>query len=437
MCHEKKTMTSSPDLTFVLEHADDDPKELLLHANRYPGIDIPWCASQIEARRKIRSKLPSWYAEPRLHYPTGLSLEQASSETTARYKAELMAHSFRQRYPDPTTVWNTADLTGGLGIDSCFLARLSCCHLYVERQQRLCQAARHNFRILGLHERIRIREQELTTDQLATVLEGVHTLYLDPARRSKEGGRVYSFSDCEPDLMIWKPLLLQQQREVWVKLSPMIDLTATLKALPETTQVHVIAVNHEVKELLFCLRSSTHAPDVPAWDQVPVHCVNLHPTDGVPTFCFRFTLSQERTAGTPRLCLPDATDALSGYLLEPDKSLLKAGAFKSIAHEYALEKLSTHTHLYLSPMPVADFPGQSFRIVRAWEFNKRSISELQALLPDLRANVTARHFPLESAALQQKMKLKNGDRFHVFATTLEDRRKIMLLTVPLSQPPGR
>ena len=421
------------DREFILAHAEADPKDLLLHAHRYPGVNLTFCAAQIEARKKIRSKLPEWYANPDLYYPSGLSLEQASSQTTALYKARLI-QAGRREQPE----YCSADLTGGLGIDSSYIARATDHHTYIERNGQLCEAAVHNFATLGLAHKTRILHQELTEADLSTVLEGVHCVYLDPARRSHSGGRVFSIADCEPNLLAWKSILLQSSRTVWVKLSPMIDLKATLQLLPEAQEVQILSVSNEVKELL--IRLEGQSPDIPeatlAAEQVPIHCVALDATDGEILYQYTFTLEQEQNCPTGQRWKPAlpqhnmATDP--GYLYEPDKSILKGGAFKSIGQAYGLEKLSTNTHLYYASEHLTDFPGRAFRILLVSEFSKRSAAELAQVLPDGKSNVTARNFPLTSEALQQKLKLKNGDRHHVFCTTLDDRRKVLLLTEPVS-----
>lgn len=436
------------DREFILTHAEMDPKVLLLQAKRYPGVNVPLCASQIESRKKIRHKLPAWYALPDLYYPNGLSLEQASSQTTALYKARLIEE---QRSGRPS--YRSADLTGGLGIDSAYIAQTTSHHTYIERNPELCEAAEHNFSVLGLTGKTRVLHRELTREDLTEYLQGVHCIYLDPARRSQTGGRVFSIADCEPNLLDWKDTLLQTAETVWVKLSPMIDLKATLLLLPEAREVHILSVSNEVKELLIRLEHNPADSERPrAAEQVPIHCIALDPTEGHILSEYSFTLQQEQDCPSGTHWKPEnrskaeetgaytaehtsehtAADFPRGYLYEPDKSILKGGAFKCIGQAYRLEKLSTNTHLYFAPHKIDGFPGKVFRILQDWEFNKRSAAELSKILPDNRANVTARNFPLTSEALQTKLKLTNGDRHHVFCTTLDDRRKWMLLTEPLT-----
>ena len=75
---------------FILQHDSDDPVRLLLARDKYPDIDIDLAVTTLEVRRKLRTKVPEWYAVPSLVYPFRLSGEQCSSSETARYKASLV-----------------------------------------------------------------------------------------------------------------------------------------------------------------------------------------------------------------------------------------------------------------------------------------------------------------------------------------------------------
>ena len=48
------------------------------------------------------------------------------------------------------------------------------------------------------------------------------------------------------------------------------------------------------------------------------------------------------------------------YLYEPNASILKAGAFKSICARFGVYKLHPNTHIYTSHHLVPNFPGRSF-----------------------------------------------------------------------------
>ena len=74
---------------FVEEHASDNLDRLLLNASKYPDVDVAWAVHQIDARRRMGAKLPSWVKNTKLRFPIRLSMEQCSSERTAVYKSTL------------------------------------------------------------------------------------------------------------------------------------------------------------------------------------------------------------------------------------------------------------------------------------------------------------------------------------------------------------
>ena len=81
---------SSETLQFIREHRTDNVRDLALRASRYPGIDVQAAAEQIAGWQVARKKLPGWAQTEGIVYPKHLSMEQCSSEITARYKASLV-----------------------------------------------------------------------------------------------------------------------------------------------------------------------------------------------------------------------------------------------------------------------------------------------------------------------------------------------------------
>lgn len=387
---------------FVSEHRRDDVRTLALSASRYPGVDMPRALEQIAGWQMLERKVPSWAAVEGLLLPPKLPLEQCSSQATATYKARLVGSGK-----------SLADLTGGLGIDCTFMGQAFEQVTYVERQEWLCRLARHNFPLLGL------RQAEVTCGDAAEMLDGlppVDCIFLDPARRDSRGGKVVAVADCEPDVSLLEPRLLAKARRVLVKLSPMLDLALALHTLRHVAEAHVVAVDGECKELLLLLRSGETAVEA---DDVPVHCVNLASATGdflSPPFVF--TRRSEQAAGCHYAVVPRA------YLYEPDASLLKAGAFRSVAVAYGLEGLHPNSHLYTSDSSKEGFPGRVFRVEGCAGFGKR---ELTSLLGGLRrANLTVRNFPASVAELRRRLKLAEGGTDYLFATTLADGRKALL-----------
>lgn len=381
---------------FIREHQSDNVRALALQAKKYPDVDMPTAITQIAGRKIAAEKIPSWREIEDIWYPKHLSLEQCSSEITARYKASLLQGE------------SLADLTAGFGIDCSFLAAGFKTVTYVERQKELCEIATHNFPILNLNH-ITVKNE----DGVAYLKEmsPVDCLFLDPARRNEHGGKTVAISDCEPDVAKLEGLLLSKANRVMVKLSPMLDLSLALKALEHTQEVHILSVNNECKELLLLLGQEPPK-------EVPIHCVNLFTKGTQEEQHFIFTREQEQR----NECI--YTDTLGSYLYEPNTSLLKAGAFRSITAAYPVMKLHPNSHLYTSNVLITDFPGRVFRIVNQCSFNKKEIKESLADLK--KANITVRNFPATVAELRKRINLTEGGDTYLFASTLNNGQKVLI-----------
>lgn len=397
-------MQISPETqAFIREHQADDVRILALQSRKYPDVDMPTAITQIAGRQVAAEKIPSWKEIEDIWYPKHLSLEQCSSEITARYKARLLA-----RLPKSESF---TDLTGGFGIDCSFLAAGFRSATYVERQEDLCQIAAHNFPILGLNH-LNVRNEDGVS--YLEAMSPVDCIFLDPARRNEHGGKTVAISDCEPNVAELEELLLSKADSVMVKLSPMLDLSLALKELQHTREVHIISVNNECKELLLLLGQSLSENTV----ETPIHCVNLFTKSEPGEQLFSFSREQEQRSECTY------TNILGTYLYEPNASLLKAGAFRSISAAYSLKKLHPNSHLYTSETLIDDFPGRTFRIVNHHSFNKKEIKEG---LSDLKkANITVRNFPATVAELRKRTKLTEGGDTYLFASTMNDGQKVLI-----------
>jgi hypothetical protein len=388
-------MSEEKYILFLQEHENDDPERLLLSAARWPGIDVRRAARNIQARRKMREKVPFWHAHPKLEYPGSLPLEQCSSEITARYKQDFVPNGSR-----------VADLTGGLGVDSWALAQRASEMHYCERNPELCAAARHNFAVLDVP--IQVHEG----DGLAWLREmpgRFDLIYLDPARRDRTARRVYDIADCEPDLLAVKTDLLNRAGRVLAKISPMADISRTLGQFPETRALHVVTVGGEVKELLLLLEPGP-SPTEPL----------LVAVDGPHRLAFR--PSEEPAAAV------HYTESIGRYLFQPSKALLKAGAFRLLSERFGIAKLAPSTHLYTSDETVPEFPGKRFTVEAVFDWNKASIRLLQERFD--RLELTALNFPLGTEALRARLGIAAGGDRHLFAATLSDKRKQLILCQP-------
>ncbi|WP_420838209.1 THUMP-like domain-containing protein [Bifidobacterium santillanense] len=295
-------MISDETRAFVAAHRDEDVRELALHAGRPDGVDLTVALEQIAGWQTARTKLPDWAAHDDVWYPPHLSMEQCSSEFTARYKADLArrlvggsmcsgaqgtpGHSFSNgcvcpdatgtgmadtdaprvdavgARPFPATL---VDLTGGFGVDFSYMARAFDRAVYVERQPHLCAIAEHNMPALGLpHAEVVNADAE---DFLDAMPEAT-LVFLDPARRDAHGARTYAIADCTPDVLGMLDRLLAKAPHVMVKLSPMLDWHKTVDDFAgHVSEVHIVSTGNECKELLLVVARDVHA-------EPRVTCVN-------------------------------------------------------------------------------------------------------------------------------------------------------------------
>ena len=255
----------------------------MLHRDRWPDIDMAEAVKCIQGRVKARSKLPLWYAEPGLVYPQSLSLEQCSSQATALYKQRFVNSGDR-----------VADLTGGLGVDSWSLSQAAASVDYFERSEELCACARHNFSALG-RSNITVCHAETTPEMLGNIPSDSYSLiYLDPARRGKDGGRVYSLKDCEPDITVLRHELLRIAPRILLKASPMADIRVLLSELPEAAEVRIVSHNNECKEVLILMQRGHSASP----EDIPIAAVEILDDNASQTAEFHFTLHEERDIST-------------------------------------------------------------------------------------------------------------------------------------------
>ena len=384
---------SDSTLRFIREHLSCDTRRLALSAAKYPDVDMPAAVTQIAARQTAAKKIPSWAAVGGILYPGHLSMEQCSSEAAARYKASLVSGG------------SFVDLTGGLGVDFSFIARRFREADYVERQEGLCELAAHNLPLLGLGD---ARVHNASAEEFLNVMPPADCIYLDPSRRDCHGGRTVRIAGCEPDINRLEPQLLDKGRRVMVKLSPMLDIAATLRELHCVSEVHIVSSGNECKELLLILEAD--------WPQeATVWCVSV--PDGE---VFSFTLTEEKNA-------PEGlAGGLQGYLYEPDAALMKAGCFKLLAQRTGTGMLSANSHLYTSDTLVT-FPGRRFAIEGVSGFGKR---ELRSFLSGVeRANIAVRNFPSSADELRKRLKLRDGGDVFLFATTLSGGDKVLIKAV--------
>ncbi len=409
---------------FIESHFDDNTDRLLFRKSRWQDIDMDLAVSTILGHRKLRYKVPSWYRNPRLVFPSSLSVEQCSSEFTAESRVETI----RSMLGTDLSSLKIADLTGGLGVDSYVFSRHFGQVLYNEMNRGLADAASHNFGALGCSN---ISVTCAKTGPAAPISPSVllsqsapDVIYLDPARRASDGKKVFRIEECQPDILQMKDELLRISRLVVVKLSPMADIGIVAGALgPHCRRIDVVSSANECKEIVAFLDREHEG-----------ECSICAKCSGKAEFIFTKSGEDRAVAVLPDAGLADAVSK-SGIpgcrdllLLEPDKALLKAGAFKLPCSRFGLTVLDRSTHCYIASgyghtadteynddsadRAVLQGLFRLFRIIRILPLDRQGMQEAGREFP--LADVTARNIPLGSAELQRRLKIRPSDRYHIF-----------------------
>ena len=408
---------------YIQEHLTDDINRLLLNAPKASDFPFREAIQQIAARQKAKLKLPTWYENKELIFPSALSVEQSSSERTANFKAGLVSGKL------------LIDLTGGMGIDMWAMSESFDRAVYVEQQADLKEITEHNLTQLG-RKNIQFF-QENSVQFLVNFNLKADCIYLDPHRRDVSQQKVVSFASCEPNVLKIKELLFEKTDKVLVKASPLMDIDLALEELQNVQEVVVVAVENEVKEVLFLmekissLRGTKQSTEdgTQSINTCPTDCfvprndgtftqitaINLLKNNEMQTFSFQKKLEKESIV---------QYSAPLHYLYEPNAAILKSGAFKSVAIQFDLFKLHQNSHLYTSEELIKDFSGRIFELENVCKLDKK---EVLNLLPDKKANITTRNFPLSVKEIRQKIGVQEGGNVYILATTLLNNQKVLLV----------
>ncbi|WP_299122670.1 RsmD family RNA methyltransferase [uncultured Winogradskyella sp.] len=376
---------------FINANLKSDISNLLLKGVSFDGIETKSIIEQIEAKKRCEKKLPTWFNAANIYYPNKLNIEQTSSEITAKYKANLVSGK------------SLIDLTGGLGVDAYYFSKQIENVIHCEINTELSDIAKHNYKALNVSNITCKNDSGI--EVLKELDQHFDWIYIDPSRRDDSKKKVFLISDCTPNVKTFQTLFLKYAKHVMIKTSPLLDISATLSDLKHTKEIHVVALNNEVKELLWVLERNYEG-------NVIIKTVNLQ-KDKIQNFEFHF---ENETITNPNYSEPLT------YLYEPNSAILKAGAFNSISEQLELNKLHKHSHLYTSDVLV-DFPGRRFKIEKKLAFNKKAFAKEKIS----KANVTTRNFPLTVGDIRKKLKIKDGGSVYVFFTTDLNDEKIILV----------
>ncbi len=374
---------------FINDHLNKDVNKIALSKPVFEHINNRELANQITAKKKSSHKLPTWFNTGYIYYPALLSIEQCSSEPTAIYKSGLAKGS------------SLIDLTAGFGVDSFFFSKKMDKVTSCEINADLAEINAYNAKLLQANN-INV----LNTDGIAYLehYEQVFdTIYIDPARRN-QSNKVFMLKDCSPDVVQHNTLLLAKANRVIIKTAPLLDINAGLNELKNVSEIHILSVKNECKELLWVLDKDIDN------ESVKITCATLNDQGNK---YFSFNLNEQQPA------IEYADIHVNGFLYEPDVALLKSGAFNLIGSKYGLGKLHIQSHLYFSEEVKSNFAGRIFKIERILKVNELKKEK------DLQGNVIARNFPEKAENLVKKYKIKpHQTQFLIFTQDKEGYKVI-------------
>lgn len=374
---------------FINQNISANITQLALQKNPFPETNWTLVLQQIAAKQKAETKLPSWFQTPNIYYPSKVSVEQTSSEKTARYKSDLI------------TGKSLLDLSGGFGVDDFYFAQRFQNVTHCEIDNDLSKIVQHNFEQLG------VSNIECISGNSEVILENLNTsfdwLYVDPSRRNETKGKVFMLKDCLPNVPEQLDFYFRFSSNIMIKTAPILDITAGLSELQNVKAIHIVALENEVKELLWMIEKD--------WSGNPkITAVNLT-KDKTATFTFEWNSVAIAEYSEPKT-----------YLYEPNAAIMKSGGFDWISAQYKLKKLHPHSHLYTSER-LMEFPGRVFTIDQVIPYNKTEMK----LLANQKANITVRNFPDTVENIRKKWKINDGGNCYSFFTTDVNNHKIVLL----------
>lgn len=374
---------------FIKDNTGKPVTQLALQKNPFPDTEWTEIIGQIAAREKAKDKLPTWFEKDNIVYPSKISVEQTSSEATAKYKSGLVSGE------------SLIDLTGGFGIDDYYFSKRVKQVMHCEQDIHLSSIARHNFEIL------QAGNIECMPGDSTNTLDIEHKhwdwIYIDPSRRNDAKGKVFMLKDCLPNVPDLLEKYFKYAHNILIKTAPILDISAGLSELHSVKEVHIVALNNEVKELLWILEKGFRGTPM-------LMAVNLV-KDGEDIFRTSYEPADEAPYSLPKK-----------YLYEPNAAIMKSGAFDAVAHHYNMTKLHRHTQLYTSDQLIS-FEGRRFIIDEIIPYQKAEMKPLEGK----KMNITTRNFPLSVEDIRKKWKIKDGGDTYAFFTTNNQNEKVVLV----------
>lgn len=375
---------------FITDNLKSNITKLILKGSPFDEISIQELANQIVSKQKSTTKLTTWFSTENIYYPEKVSIEQTSSEITAKYKSEIIKGD------------SIIDITGGFGVDCFYFSKHFKEVIHCEINEGLSTIVKHNYQQLNIKNCTTISGDGI--GYLKKTKDNFDCIYIDPSRRNDIKGKVFLLKDCLPNVPENIDFLFSKTNQILIKNSPILDITSTINELKFVKEIHIISIQNEVKELLFLLEKGFDKT-------IKIKTINIR-NNNIQIFNFNH---KEKV-------LSEYSEPLT-YLYEPNAAILKSGGFHHLTNQFSVNKLHKHSHLYTSE-ELINFPGRKFKIEHLLSYDKKKIIKF---LPENKANITTRNFPETVAKIRKETKIKDGGSIFIFFTMNIKNELIVLI----------
>lgn len=385
-------MTEEDFWGFIETHSKDDCIKLRL---KYSGdSDKLKAIEQIELSRKTPEKFidrDGQSVRPKLLYST-VSVEQSTSAPISRFHASIAQGCM-----------TVLDMTMGMGMDAYAFCSINNADVTaIEMNRGLYETSCKNFSSL---DRLKIINAD-SIEWLRSSDRYFDCIFIDPARRDSAGKKVYDIHDCTPDVTMILPLIMSHAPLAMIKLSPMLDITATIRTLHGVSELYVVEERGECRELLAVVREGCA-------QETTIIIKSDYPE-------FRFSL-QEEAESDSTYGLPSKGD----MLYEPSPAAMKAAPFKLLGRRFNLRKVAPNSHLYYGSSPAKGFPGKGYEIMEIIPYSSSWLKRFRRQWPNV--SVATRNFPETAESLKAKLRVNESSKFRLMATTATGGEKVLFL----------
>jgi 16S rRNA G966 N2-methylase RsmD len=390
------------ELLFIENHFSEDTDKLLLkyHSQMVDDIDYLYCINQIKLRRKFAEKFPSFVLRKDFLFPLSLNLEQSSSEHTAAYKSMLLNDGE-----------SLLDLTAGFGVDDIYFSKKAKKIVCVEQNKMLVDLLSYNFECLQAKNYFCVNAD---SEEYLLTAENFDVIYLDPARRDENKNKIFEIESSQPNVLKLIDVLKSKSKRIILKLSPMMDLKQIEKSFENISDIHIVSLKNECKEILVEMKNQEVK-------EINYHCVDIKSINFENDklfLCFNEIIQRNNFLIQRNNFLKQR---LFKYLYEPNVSILKLARFDALIEKYDFEKLHRNSHLFTSENLIENFEGRSFEVIEQRNASPKALKDIK------KANITVRNFPQTVSEIRNKTKIKEGGELYLFFTTIGEEERTCIV----------